>query len=380
MDFRFNEEEELFRSTVRKFCAQEVAPIVEEYEEREEFPIFLFQKFADQGFLGIPYPEEYGGAGGDIVLHSIFAEELGYVSMGIGFNILNQLSLATYAIYKWGSGELKQQYLVPVIQGKKIGSFSLTEPNVGSDVAAIQTRATRQGNEYIVNGSKTFITNGSICDYTVLAVVTDKSRGHRGISLLLVDKGAPGFQVARELKKMGVRCSNTAELVFEDCRVPADHLIGEENKGFYYLMGTLNEGRVTTAALAVGLARAALDAALAYAKERVQFGAPIGSYQAITFMLANMATEIELARSITYKAAWLTREELPEAAQIASMAKLYASEMVCRVVDKAVQIHGGYGYMREYPVERYYRDARALRFVEGTSEIQRRIIARSLGL
>jgi butyryl-CoA dehydrogenase len=179
---------------------------------------------------------------------------------------------------------------------------------------------------------------------------------------------------------MGVRCSNTAELVFEDCRVPADHLIGEENKGFYYLMGTLNEGRVTTAALAVGLARAALDAALAYAKERVQFGAPIGSYQAITFMLANMATEIELARSITYKAAWLTREELPEAAQIASMAKLYASEMVCRVVDKAVQIHGGYGYMREYPVERYYRDARALRFVEGTSEIQRRIIARSLGL
>jgi len=379
MDFSLSEEHKMFQKTIRDFAEREIGPLVEEAEAKEEFPVELFPKMGKLGYLGIRYPEEYGGPGFDKISECIYVEELSRVCAGIASGLMVQSGLATEAVFHHGTEEQKQRFLVPAIKGDKIAALGLTEPNAGSDIASIQTTARREGDNYVLNGQKIFITNGTIADFVLVAAYTDKSRGAKGISLIIVEKGSPGFTVARKLKKLGNRSSDTGELVFEDCIVPRENLIGEENKGFYYIVGALKSGRITYGGRAVGVAQAAFEAALKYAQERVQFGQPIGKFQVNQFKLAQMATEIEAARIFTYKAAWMLDQGM-ECMKEASMVKLFATEMVQRVVAEAVQIHGGYGYMTEYPVERYFRDAKMFTIVEGTSEIQHIVIARELGL
>nr|AKQ04170.1 acyl-CoA dehydrogenase [uncultured bacterium Rifle_16ft_4_minimus_4226] len=332
MDFTLSDEHRMFQRAIRDFAEKEIDPQVEEAEEKEEFPVELFPKMGKLGYLGIRYPEKYGGP-----------------------------------------------LLVPAIKGEKIAALGLTEPNAGSDISSIQTTARKDGDSYIVNGSKIFITNGTIADFVLVAAYTDKSRGTKGISLLVLERGTPGFTIARKLKKLGNRSSDTGELVFEDCRIPKENLIGEENRGFGYIVGALKSGRIIYGARSVGVAQAAFEAALQYAKERVQFGQPIGKFQANQFKLAKMATAIEAARTFTFRAAWMLDQGI-ECMKEASMVKLFATEMVQWVTAEAVQLHGGYGYMMEYPVQRYFRDAKMFTITEGTSEIQQVVIARELGL
>lgn len=378
MDFALSQDHRIFRETFRRFCQKEIAPLVEEAEETETFPLELFPKMATLGYLCPRYPEQYGGAGIDKISEVLMREELSRISQGIASSWSAHSHLGTYPIFKWGSEQQKQTFLVPAIRGEKIAAFGMTEPNAGSDIKSLRTLAKRQGDHYLINGRKIFITNGTFCDFLILVAYTDRTKGYRGISLFIVEKGTPGFVVTRKLKKEGIRSSETAELLFEDCRIPKDHLIGNEG-AFYYLMNTLNEGRVGVAGNCVGMAQAAFEAALQYAKERVQFGRPIGKFQAIRFKLAEMATEIDAARLLVYRAAWMLDQGL-EPVKEASMAKLYASEVAVRVAREAVQIHGGYGMMREYPVGRYLRDALVYTVGEGTSEIQKRIISREIGL
>jgi len=379
MDFDFTLEQKLFRKSVADFARKEIDPFIEKWDEEEFFPGSLWRKMGELGYLGIGYPEEAGGAGGDLTTACIFYEETAYVSAGIAASIISHHTLGAYPLLLYGNGQQKQKYLFPALAGEKITAFGLTEPNAGSDATAIRTGARRDKDGYLLSGTKMFISNGSIADYVVVAAVTDREKKARGISLLIVEKGTPGFAVGKKLKKMGVRVSDTAELIFEDCHVPRESLLGSEGDGFAALMQTLNRGRVLLGATVLGLARAAFDRALAYAQQRVQFGKPIGKFQAIQFKLADMATEIELATLLTYKTAWLYDQRRKNEKE-SSMTKLYGSEMAKRVVDQALQIHGGYGYMREYPIERLYRDVRIFEIVEGTSEIQRLIIARELGL
>jgi alkylation response protein AidB-like acyl-CoA dehydrogenase len=379
MDFSLSEEHRMFQRAIRDFAEKEIGPLIEEAEEKEEFPVELFPKMGKLGYLGIRYPEEYGGPGFDKISECIYVEELSRVCAGIASGLMVQSGLATEAVFKHGTEEQKQRFLVPAIKGDKIAALGLTEPNAGSDISSIQTIARRDGDTYFLNGSKIFITNGTIADFVLVAAYTDKSRGTKGISLLIVEKGTPGFTVARKLKKLGNRSSDTGELVFEDCQVPKENLIGEENRGFSYIVGALKSGRITYGGRAVGVAQAAFEAALQYAKERIQFGQPIGKFQANQFKLAQMVTAIEAARTFTFRAAWMMDQGI-ECMKEASMVKLFATEMVQKVVAEAVQIHGGYGYMTEYPVERYFRDAKMFTIVEGTSEIQQMVIARELGL
>ncbi len=378
MDFSLSEEHRIFRETFRRFCEQEIAPLVEEAEETETFPLELFPKMARLGYLCPRYPAEYGGAGIDKLSEVIMREELSRVCQGIATSWSAHSHLGTYPIFKWGSSEQKAAYLIPAVRGEKIGAFGLTEPDAGSDIKSIRTTANRQGDAYVINGRKIFTTNGNICDFLTLVAYTDRPKGYAGISMFVVEKGTPGFMVTRKLKKEGVRSSETAEILFEDCRVSREQRIGEEG-AFNKLMDTLNEGRVGVAGNCVGVAQSAYEAALKYAKERVQFGRPIGRFQAIQFKLAEMATEIEAARLLVYRAAWLI-DQGHEPIKEAAMAKLYASEAAVRAAREAMQIHGGYGMMREFPLGRYLRDALVYTVGEGTSEIQKRIIAGQIGL
>jgi alkylation response protein AidB-like acyl-CoA dehydrogenase len=379
MDFEFSEEDKLFRAAIRDFAQREIAPLVEEAEEKEKFPQELFPKAGDLGYLCVRYPEEYGGPGVGKVTECIYVEELHKVCVGIAGGLMVQGSLATYPIFDMGTEAQKQEYLVPAIKGRKIGAFGLTEPNAGSDITAIETVARKDGDSYVINGTKTFITNGTFADYIIVAAYTNKEARQKGISLFIVDKGTPGFTVSKKWPKMGTRSAEAAELSFDNVRVPVSKLIGEREGGFSSIIGTLHGGRILFGARCVGIAEVCFDMALEHAKTRVQFGRPIGKFQAIAFKLARMATEIEVSRAMTYRVAWMYDQKLP-CMKEASMIKLFASEMVQRATWEAMQILGGGGYMREHPVERFFRDARLMTMTEGTSEVQQIVISSQLGL
>ncbi len=378
LGFRLNEEQESFRLAVRSFAEKSLAPRVEELERTETFPRDLFRELGRLGYLGVGYPEEYGGSGGDMVMRCLLIEELGRVNAGFAAALLAHVGLGCIPIMKFGTEEQKQGYLVPALKGDKLGSLGLSEPNAGSDAASIRTTAERRGDHYVINGSKMFITNGNIAEYCLVAAYTDRSRRGAGISMFIVDTETPGFSVSRKLKKTGHHTSETAALTFEDMKVPASALLGGIEGGFKQVTGTLEGGRITHAARSVGISQAALEAAVKYAREREQFGQPIAKFQAIKFKLARMAMEVETARTMMWRAAWLFDQGA--CMREAAMAKLFASEVVQRVTWEAVQIHGGYGYITEFPVERFWRDARLMTITEGTTEIQLTIIARELGL
>lgn len=377
MDFALNEEQEIFRKTVREFAEKEIMPRAQEIDQKGEFPWDIIRKIADLGLMGLPFPEEYGGAGGDTISYAIAVEEIARASGSVAITYSAHVSLACFPIYLFGTEEQKRKYLVPLARGEKIGAFGLTEPGAGSDAAAIKTRAVLDGDEWVINGQKIFITNGSVADVVIIAAVTDPAKGKKGISNFIVEKGTPGFRIGREEDKMGLRGSVTSELIFENCRIPKENLLGKEGEGYKQFLITLDGGRIGIGAMAVGLGMAALEAAVKYAKERVQFGQPIAEFQAIQWMLADMATELEAARLLVYRAAWL-KEQGKRFTKEAAMAKLFASEAAVRACYKAIQIHGGYGYIKDYPVERLYRDARLTTIGEGTSEIQRLVIARHI--
>jgi alkylation response protein AidB-like acyl-CoA dehydrogenase len=379
MDFSFSEEEVIFQKSVQEFCEKVVGPYVEPAEEEERFPKELFRLLGEQGYIGMCYPEEWGGTEASKIMECIFVEELSRVSVGIAAGFLVQQSLSTYPIHALGNDEQKRNYLAPAIRGEKIGAFALTEPGAGSDAAGIKTTARRDGGDYVLNGAKTFITNGSICDYVLVVGYTDPSKRGEGMAFFIVDRDNPGFTGVKKLRKMGQHSADTAEIVFEDCRVPASALLGPETGGFQTVMHNLRGGRVIYGARGVGVARAAYEAALEYAQQREAFGRSIAKFQLIRSKLARMAMEIEVTRTFTYRVAWMLDQGL-DCMKEASMVKLFSSEMAQRVTWEAVQIHGGYGYMKEYPVERYFRDARALTIPEGTSEIHLSIIARGLGI
>jgi alkylation response protein AidB-like acyl-CoA dehydrogenase len=326
------------------------------------------------GLLGMNVPAEYQGAGVDTVSYSLALQEIAYACASTAVIMSVHNSVACGPIYLFGSDYLKETYLKPLASGQMIGSFALTEPNAGSDPASQQTKAVKKKKEYIINGTKTFITSGSNSDLTVVTAYTEKAKKHRGISAFIVEKGRPGFQVGREEDKMGLRASDTAELIFEDCRVPEENLLGNEGDGFIIAMSSLDGGRIGIASQSVGMAQACLDAATSYARARIQFGRPISQFQGIRWMIADMATQIEAARLLTFNAAAM-KDRGENLTSAASMAKVFASEMANKVAYQALQIHGGYGYIKEFPVERYYRDARVLTLYEGTSEIQRKVIA-----
>jgi butyryl-CoA dehydrogenase len=378
LDFEFTDEQKMFSDTIREFGQKEIEPLIEEYEKKEDFPKELFPKLGEMGFLGITFPEEYGGVGLDKVTDCIFAEEMGRISAGIAMCINAHVGLACFPIYKFGTEEQKQKYLVPGIAGEKIGSLGLTEPGAGSDARSIRSQAVKTGDKYIINGTKTWITNGTMCDFSIVAAYTDKTKKGEGISLFVVEKGFPGFKVSGKVHKLGHKAADTSELVFEDCEVPEENLLGGEG-GFQRALATLLGARITHAAKSVGLAQAAFEYALGYSKEREAFGRPISKFQAISFKLADMAVKIETARLLVYKAAWLYSND-KKCVKEASMAKLYAAEVVQWVATEAVQVLGGYGYGVEYPVERYYRDAKLASLTEGTSEIQHIVISRELGI
>jgi alkylation response protein AidB-like acyl-CoA dehydrogenase len=379
MDFDLSEEQRIFQRAIRDFAEKEISPRVEKAEEEESFPLDLFPRMGRLGYLGIRYPESHGGSGADKITECIWAEELFRICRGIATSLFAHSHLGIFPIFGFGTEEQKSRFLRSAIQGEKIAAFALTEPNAGSDVQALESRATRIGRGYLLRGSKMFVTNGTFADYVLAAAYTDRSRGFEGISLFIVEKGTQGFHVSRKLKKEGSRSSETAELSFEDCPVPEGNLLGGREGAFRDILKTLVEGRVIIAAGATGVARAAFEAALQYAQERVAFGRPIGQFQAIGFKLADMATWIEMARTMNYRVAWMIDQRRACISE-ASMAKLFATEMAEKVTNEAMQIFGGYSQMREFPVGRYWRDARQLKIGEGTSEIQRRIICHHLGL
>ncbi len=381
MDLRLTEEHEMIRKMVRQFAEKEVAPIAAEMDEKAEVPFENIKKMGELGLLGLTVSEEYGGAGMDTVSYCIATEEISKACAATAIVMGVQNSLVCHGIEKFGTEDQKQRFLVPLAQGEFIGAFALTEPEAGSDAADLKTTMVLEGDEYVVNGTKNFITSGGFADVILLFGVTDKSKRHRGISALLVEKGMPGFSVGKEENKLGIRATNTCELIFEDCRVPVANRLGEEGQGFKIAMTDLDAGRISVAAQALGIAEAAYEAALEYAKAREQFGQPIANFQGIQWMLADMATRIEAARLLVYNAA-LAKDRAEETggrySKEAAMAKLYASETASWVTDLAIQIHGGYGYVKDYPVERYYRDARITRIYEGTSEVQRMVIAHQI--
>jgi len=377
MDYQLSEEHLLIQETVREFAEREIAPRAAEIDATDRFPRDIFERMAALGLLGIPFEEEYGGAGGDYLSLLIALEEIARASGTVAIILDAHTSLCCEPLHLFGSEEQKRRYLVPLAAGAKIGAFGLTEPGAGSDAGAIRTRAVRDGDGWVLNGEKTFITNGSLADVLVLTAKTDPEKGTHGISAFIVEKGTPGFHVVRDEKKMGLKGSVTSQLSFEDCHVPAENLLGRENEGFRQFMVTLDAGRLAISAVALGLAQGALDKAAAYAKERVQFHQPIARFEAIQWMIADMATEIEAARLMVHHAAWL-KGQGRRFTKEAAMAKLFSSEVSERACYKAIQIHGGYGYMQEYAVERMYRDQRLCAIGEGTNEIQRLVIARHI--
>ncbi|MFC7685848.1 acyl-CoA dehydrogenase [Ureibacillus sp. GCM10028918] len=377
MNFQLSEEHQQLREMIRDFALNEVAPTAAERDEEERFDRDIWEKMAELGLTGIPWPEEYGGAGFDYLAYAIAVEELSRVCASTGVTLSAHTSLAGWPIYKFGNEEQKQKYLRPMAEGKKIGAYGLTEPGSGSDAGGMKTTAKLDGDEYVLNGSKIFITNGGIADTYVVFAVTDPDSKHKGTSAFIVESGFPGFGVGKKEKKMGIRSSPTTEIIFDNCRVPKENLLGSEGEGFIIAMKTLDGGRNGIAAQAVGIAQGALDAATEYAKERVQFGKPIVANQGVSFKLADMATAIEASRLLTYNAAWLESNNLPYGKESA-MAKLMAGDTAMSVTTEAVQVFGGYGYTKEYPVERYMRDAKITQIYEGTQEIQRLVISRMI--
>lgn len=376
----FNEEHKAIRKTLHEFVTKELTPHAEEWEEQEEFPSSVFQRMGELGFLGIHYPEKYGGQGGDYLCGIVLAEEMmhslcGGLAMAVGV----QTDMVCALLHKVGSEDIKERYLRPALEGKKIGCLCITEPDAGSDVAGLRTTGVRDGKNFIVNGQKTFITNGVRADFAIVVTRARGSEGSKGISILIADKGMEGFSVSRKLAKVGMHASDTAELSFSDCLIPEENLLGEENQGFYHIMWELQPERLFGAVSSVAGAQIAFDMTIKYVKEREQFGRPIGKFQAIRHRLAEMATNIEAARQLSYYVAGLINAgEFP--AKEISMAKMYATRVACQVSDEALQFHGGYGYSMEFPIQRFWRDSRLTRIGGGTDEIMLEIISRQLGL
>ena len=377
MDFELSEEQLLIRGMVKEFAASEVAPIAAEIDRNHRFPEESIPTLAKLNLLGVPYPEEFGGAGADNVSYVLVIEELARVCASTAAIVSGHTSLGTWPIFEFGTSAQKEKYVTNLASGSMLGAFAITEPGAGTDAAAGKATAVVDGDEYVLNGSKIFITNGGYADVYIVTAMTDLAAGTRGISAFLVEKDAPGFSVGEKEHKMGIKASSTTPLYFSDCRIPKDALLGKEGKGFKIAMAALDGGRIGIAAQALGIAQGAFDASIAYAKERVQFGKPLAALQAIQWMIADMATDIDAARLLVYRAAWMKDQGLPYGTA-ASMAKLFASETSTRVADRAIQIHGGYGYTESYPVERAYRDAKITELYEGTSEVQRLVIAGSL--
>jgi butyryl-CoA dehydrogenase len=374
MAYQLTEEQRMIKAMVREFAREEILPTASERDRTGEFPAEILKKMCELGLMGMSVPPEYNGAGVDTVSYSVALQEVAYACASTAVIMSVHNSVACGPIYLYGSEYLKETYLKPLAAGTKIGSFALTEAGAGSDPASQKTKAVRDGDNYVINGTKAFITTGKNSDLTVVTAYTDKGKKHRGISAFIVDKGTPGFYVGKEEEKMGLRASDTTGLIFEDCRVPARNLLGQEGDGFVIAMASLDGGRIGIASQSVGLAQACLDASVAYAKERVQFNKPIAKFQGIRWMIADMATQLEAARLLTFNAAAM-RDRGEDFSTAASMAKVFASEMANKVAYQALQIHGGYGYIQEFPLERYYRDVRVFTIYEGTSEIQRRVIA-----
>jgi alkylation response protein AidB-like acyl-CoA dehydrogenase len=377
MDFRLTEEQELLRRTVRDFAETEIRPHVREWDEAQHFPSEIMPALAGLGLLGIQFPEQYGGAGMAAIDYCICIEELARVDPGLALSIAAHNGLCSSHIFMFGTEEQKQRFLVPLARGEKIGAWGLTESSSGSDAAGMRTTASRAGACWVLNGSKTFTTHGRVGDIVVAMAVTDRAAGSKGISAFIIERGAPGMNAGKKEDKLGMRASDTSEVLFENCRIPADQLLGEEGQGFINTMQVLDAGRIGIAALSVGLAQGAYEAALRYAQERKAFGKTISAFQAIRWKLADNATRIEAARLLTYRAAYLKDRGVRTTLE-SSMAKLYASEIAVRAAEDCVQVHGGYGFVKDYPAEKYFRDVKLLTIGEGTSEIQRLVIARQL--
>ncbi|WKZ78986.1 MAG: acyl-CoA dehydrogenase family protein [Candidatus Kapaibacterium sp.] len=370
-------DQQALREHIRSFIETNLKPVVGALDETQEFPAEIFRQLGDLGYLGIVFPAEYGGTGLGYLEYAIAVEEVARVCPAVALGVAAHNGLCTSHIYRFASEELKQMYVPNLASGTWLGAWGLTEPNAGSDAGGTQTRATKDGGSWVINGSKNFITHGNVGHVCVVMAMTDPSRGKNGISAFVVDKTMPGFYGSKKENKLGMRCSDTASLTFDNVVVPSSHMIGNEGEGFRQALQILDGGRISIAALSVGLAQGAFEAATAYAKERMQFGKRLADMQAIQFKLARMSMEIDAARMLTYKAAWLRDQKQPFSRE-ASQAKLYASETAVRTAEDAVQIHGGYGYVKDYPVEKFWRDSKLLTIGEGTSEIQKMVIARSL--
>ena len=377
MDFGRSEEQQLLKKTVREFAESELAAHAREWDEKQEFPREVFSKLGALGLMGVVWPAEYGGSGLTTLDYAIVMEELARVDAGVALSVAAHNSLCSGHIFLAGTDEQKRRFLTPLARGEKVGCWGLTENSAGSDAGGTRTTAVRAGDGWVLNGSKTFITNGRVADTAVVMAVTDREKGKKGISAFIVERGTKGFRAGKKEDKLGVRSSDTSELVFEDCRIPADNLLGAEGHGFIDTLRILDRGRIGIAAFSVGIAQACLEASMRYARERRQFGHPIAEFQAVQFKIADMATRVDAARLLTWRAAFL-RDSGKEHTAESSMAKLYASEMSVQAALDAVQIHGGYGYVKEYPVERYLRDSKLGTIGEGTSEVQRLVIAREL--
>lgn len=377
MDFRLTEEQELIRASAREFTQKYLEPIAAELDEESRYPAEVMAKLAEMDWLGIPYPTEYGGAGSDYLTFAIVIEEISRACASTGFTVSATTGLVLTPIFQFGTEEQKKKFMIPLCKGEKVGAFALTEPGAGTDPASATTTAVLEGDEYVINGTKTFVSNGPLADIFVVIAVTDKTKGARGMSAFVVPKEAGGITVGKHFQKMGLRASQTSEVFFKDCRIPKENLLGQEGQGFRIAMQALDIGRIGIAAQAVGILQAALDESTSFAKERVQFGRPISANQAIQWMLVDMATDLQAARFLTYYAAFCKDQGLPVSKE-AAMAKLFASEAVNRHASKAVQIHGGIGYMKGTKVERLMRDAKITEIYEGTSEAQRMVIAGAL--
>jgi len=377
MDFSLTEDQKMLKTMIREFAEKELEPIAAQIDEESRFPAESIKKMAELGLMGIPFPDKYGGSGAGVIEFAIAVEEISRVCASTGIIYLVTAGLAGKPIYQFGNEEQRQRFTVPIAKGEKLACFALTEASAGCDAAAIETTAIRRDDGYVLNGTKLFITNGAEADIVLVFATVDKSLGYRGIAAFIVEKGTPGFSVGKLEHKLGIRASSTAELVFEDCFVPEANRLGDEGKGFRLALEAIDSSRISIAAQALGIAQGAFDKALAYAKERQQFGQPIANFQAIQWMLADMATQIDAARLLIYRAAYLEGKGLPFTKE-AAMAKVFAPEVAMFVTTKAIQIYGGYGYVKDYPLERYFRDAKITGIYEGTDEMQRMTIARSL--
>ncbi len=377
MHFQLTDEQQLLRQTVREFAEGEIRPFVREWDEAQHFPIALIPKMAELGLMGIQFPEQWGGAGMSAIDYCLCLEELARVDPSVALSVAAHNGLGPAHIFMFGSDQQKTRWLTPLARGEKLGAWALTEPNAGSDAAATRTTAVRDGDHWVLNGTKTFITHGKSADVLVIMAATDRARGAKGISAFIVERGTPGLRAGRKEDKLGMRASETTEVILDQCRVPADQLLGEAGMGFIGALQVLDAGRIGIAALAVGLAQGAFECARTYASSRKQFGQAIASFQAIQWKLADMATRIEAARLLTYRAAFL-KDRQQRTTLESAMAKLYSSEVAVRAAEDAVQIHGGYGFVKDYPAEKFFRDVKLTTIGEGTSEIQRLVIARQL--